>query len=131
MLLILIKCTFPCGVTRMLSGVITPKMRGGACHDRSAAPRQAHELRNEIVEELNSAQVSKSGANLAADLVRGNRKSGMRNEKARKEAEGRQSEEKGSGGFTRRSKPVRGEKAARYAEGSVQAVGRPSEVAKA
>jgi hypothetical protein len=87
-------------------------------------------LRNEIVEELISAQVSKCGANLDVEIVRGNRSSSMGNEKGRKEVERRHSEEKRPEGFTRRSKPVRGEKAARRAEGSVQAVARPSEVAK-
>ena len=44
----------------------------------------AHELRNEVVEELNSDLVSQSGANLDSKLVRGNKNSGMENEKGRK-----------------------------------------------
>jgi hypothetical protein len=41
-------------------------------------------LRNEVVAELNSDLVSQSGANLDSKLVRGNKNSGMENEKGRR-----------------------------------------------
>jgi hypothetical protein len=51
---------------------------------RSFGSRYAHELRNEVVAELNSDLVSQSGANLDSKLVRGNKNSGMENEKGRR-----------------------------------------------
>ena len=54
----------------------------------------AHELRNEVVEELNSDLMSQSGANLDSKLVRGNKNSGMENEKGRR---GEKSGERGQG----------------------------------
>src|SRR5947209_6613945 len=54
----------------------------------------SHELRNEVVEELNSDLVSQSGANLDSKLVRGNKNSGMENEKGRR---GEKSGERGQG----------------------------------
>jgi hypothetical protein len=51
---------------------------------RLERPVGAHELRNEVVEELNSDLVSQSGANLDSKLVRGNKNSGMENEKGRR-----------------------------------------------
>src|SRR5438034_3099391 len=47
---------------------------------------KAHELRNEVVEELNADLVSQSGANVGSKLVRGNKNSGMENEKGRRGA---------------------------------------------
>src|SRR5436309_2922964 len=61
---------------------------GGSSLDWSLVqPRVAsftHELRNEVVEELNADLVSQSGANLDSKLVRGNKNSGMENEKGRR-----------------------------------------------
>jgi len=54
----------------------------------------AHELRNEVVEELNSDLVSQSGANLDSKLVKGNKTSGRENEKGGK---GEKSGERGQG----------------------------------
>jgi hypothetical protein len=86
------------------SGASAPLPRTNSASLRSRrrmTTPKAHELRNEIVEELISAQVSKSGANLDVEIVRGNRSSSMGNEKGRKEVERRQSEEKGNGGTAR------------------------------
>ena len=56
--------------------------------------RGTHELRNEVVEELNADLVSQSGANLDSKLVRGNKNSEMENEKGRR---GEKSGERGQG----------------------------------
>src|SRR5436309_6297102 len=68
--------------------VILDAALGGSSLDWSLVqPRVAsftHELRNEVVEELNADLVSQSGANLDSKLVRGNKNSGMENEKGRR-----------------------------------------------
>src|SRR5712691_1920931 len=74
------KALWRCPITRYTSAKLC---RVAASPARSPNSR-THELRNEVVEELNSDLVSQSGANLDSKLVRGNKNSGMENEKGRR-----------------------------------------------
>jgi hypothetical protein len=69
----------------------------------------AHELRNEVSEELNPDPMSESRAEPDVKAVRDDRKSGMASKKGRRWEELRNSQEKRAGGSTRRSMLVREE----------------------
>jgi hypothetical protein len=70
---------------------------------------QAHELRNEVVEELNPDLMSESRAEPDVKPVRDGRNRGMVSKKGRRWEELRNSQEKRAGGSTRRSMLVREE----------------------
>src|SRR5258708_7445548 len=69
----------------------------------------AHELRNEVVEELNPDLMSESRAEPDVKPVRDGRNRGMVSKKGRRWEELRKSQEKRAGGSTRRSMLVREE----------------------
>ena len=74
-----------------------------------AIPCTTHELRNELVEELNLYLVGESRAALDIPLTRDDRNKGMESEKSRRREKLRNSQEKGPRDPNRRSMPVRGE----------------------
>ena len=69
----------------------------------------AHELRNEVVEELSPDLMSESRAEPDVKPVRDGRNSGMASKKGRRWEELRNSQDKRAGGATRRSMLVREE----------------------
>src|SRR2546429_3809239 len=92
--------------------------------------RVAHELRNEIVEELIPNLMSESCTERTAPCVGGNRTRGMESKKGRRREELRKSQEKRPEGFhsEKQACPRRGNAEATESEG--QTVAKPSEVAK-
>jgi hypothetical protein len=76
---------------------------------QSCTARKAHELRNEVVEELIIDYVSESHAEPDVESMRDGRTSGMESKNGRRREELRTSLEKRPGGSTRRSKLVREE----------------------
>jgi len=88
-----------------------------------------HEMRNEMVEELNTDQVSESGAEQSLSLVRSGRTKGMTNETGRSRGEARKSQGKRPWDSTRTSSLVREEGAQRWSRWGYT-VAKPSEVAK-